>query len=176
MQSGLGPIVFQADLTEVFAAYKVLRINHQIQYANYKLRAEGNLWSGSPKKQGESLSQAAFVCVLALFAIHLLIAVALVVPMFETFHAFVHNPWVHVVAIWCAIFALAIRTVEEGFGVRDETERYRDYRSSVEAIRERFDQEIDPAEKLRIMAEMERLSYEEMCSFLRNAHATRFVM
>jgi hypothetical protein len=46
----------------------------------------------------------------------------------------------------------------------------------VEAIRERFDQAIDPAEKLRIMEDMERLSYEEMCSFLRNTHDTRFIM
>ena len=84
--------------------------------------------------------------------------------------------WVHVAAIWCAIFALAIRALEEGLGVWGETERYRDYRSSVEAIRKRFEEETSPAEKLRIMEEMERLSYEEMCSFLRHAHTTRFVM
>lgn len=168
--------VLQADLTDVFAAYKALRIMHQLQYANYKLRTEGRLLSASPKKQGEILSQIAFVCVLALFTIHLSIAIILSVPSFQAAAAFVHTPWVHIVAIWCAICALAIRAVEEGFGVRDETERYRDYRSSVEAIRERFERETVPAEKLRIMEEMERLVYEEMCSFLRNAHATRFVM
>jgi hypothetical protein len=105
-----------------------------------------------------------------------LIAVALAVPSFRAFGAFIHSPWVHVAAIWCAIFALAIRAMEEGLGVRDEAERYRDYRSSVEAIRERFERATRPEEKLRIMEEMERLAYEEMCSFLRNAHATRFVM
>jgi hypothetical protein len=102
--------------------------------------------------------------------------VGLSMPSLKVVEAFAHDPRVHVVAIWCAIFALAIRAVEEGFGVRDETERYRDYQSSVEAIRERFDQATEPVEKLRIMVDMERLSYEEMCSFLRNAHDTRFVM
>jgi hypothetical protein len=166
----------QADLTEVFAAYKALRINHQLQYANYKLRADGRLLSASSRMQEAILSQAAFVCVLALFAIHLWIAITLSVPWLKAFDAVVHNPWGHVVAIWCAIFALAIRAVEEGLGVRDETERYRDYRSSVDAIRKRFEQATDPAKKLRIMEEMERLSYEEMCSFLRNVYATRCVM
>jgi hypothetical protein len=122
------------------------------------------------------LSQAAFVCVLVLFGIHLLIAIALSVLSSEAFAAFAHQSGVHVAAIWCAIFALAIRAVEEGLGVRDEAERYRDYRSSVESILKRFEQAIAPEEKLRIMEEMERLSYEEMCSFLRNAHVTRFVM
>jgi len=172
----LDPSVLQADLTDVFAAYKTLRIMHQLQYANYKLRAEGSLWSMSPKMQHGLLSQAAFVCILGLFSIHLGIAVALSAPALKAIDIFVHQPWVHVAAIWCAIGALAIRALEEGLGVRDETERYRDYRSSVEAICERFEQETDPVEKLRIMEDMERLSYEEMCSFLRNAYDTRFVM
>ena len=93
----LDSTVFQADLlTEVLAAYKALRINHQLQYANYKLRAEGGLLSASPKKQVEILSQAAFICVLTLFAIHLSITGALSVSSFGAFDAFIHNPWVHV--------------------------------------------------------------------------------
>jgi hypothetical protein len=165
----------QANLREVFAAYKALRIMHQLQYADHKLRPEGSLWSVSPRRLERFLSQAAFGCVLVLFALHVVLAVGLSVPTWPV-AAVIHNPLVHVAAIWCAIIALAIRTVEEGLGIRDETERYRDYRSSVEAIRERFEQATDPAEKLRIMEDMERLSYEEMCSFLRNTHATRFVM
>jgi hypothetical protein len=161
--------VFQTDLTEVFAAYKTLRINHQLQYANYKLRAEGSLLSLSPKKQEEFLFLAAFVCVLLLFVIHLSIAIAFAI-------AVIPSALVHVAAIWCAIFTLAIRAVDEGLGGRDEIERYCDYRASVEAISERFEKETDPVEKLQIMEDMERLSYEEMCSFLRNVHATRFVM
>jgi hypothetical protein len=180
-----GAAVLQADLSKVFAAYQALRIMHQIQYANYKLRSEGKLLSASPRVQEGFLSQAAFVCILVLFSTHLLIAIALSgpsfgalasSPSFKAFAAFAGSQWVHVVAIWCAIFALAIRAMEDGLGAKDETERYRDYRSSLEAIRKRFEQATHPAEKLRIMEEMERLSYEEMCSFLRNAHDTRFVM
>jgi hypothetical protein len=169
------PSISQADLREVFKAYRELRIRHQLQYANHRLRL-GGPWFTSLRKQGEFLSQTAFVCILVLFSIHLFIAFALSVPSSWGFAEFAHKPWLHVVAIWCAILALAIRALEEGLGVRDEAERYRDYRSSVEAIRERFDRVSDPAEKLRIMEDMERLSYEEMCSFLRNAHDTRFVM
>jgi hypothetical protein len=126
--------------------------------------------------QESVLSQAAFVCVLGLFGLHLLIALVLSFPSFGAFAAFFQQPGVHVLAIWCAIFALAIRAVEEGLGVREETERYRDYRSAVEAISKRFDEANTAVEKLRIMEEMERLSYEEMRSFLRHAHAARFVM
>jgi len=170
------PSVLRTDLSEVFAAYKALRITHQLQYANYKLRQEGSLWALSPKKLGEILSQAAFLCVVFLFALHLAIAIGLSIPSWKGVAAFARHPCVHVAALWCAIFALAIRALEEGLGVRDETERYRDYRSSVEVIRERFEQASDPKEKLRIMEEMERMSYDEMCSFLRDAHDTRFVM
>lgn len=169
-------LVLQADLSEVFQAYKTLRIMRQLQYANRKLNTEASLWPLSLRQQADFLSQTAFICVLALFAIHLVIAMALAAPSLESVSAFAHNPCVHVVTIWCAILALAIRAAEEGLGIRDEIERYRDYRSSIKAIRERFERTTDPAEKLRIMEDMERLSYEEMCSFLRNANDTRFVM
>lgn len=122
------------------------------------------------------LSQAAFVCVLCLFGIHLLIALALSLPAFATLAALAHQPVVHVMAIWCAIMALVIRAAEEGLGVQAETAGYRDYRAAVEAIRKRFAEASEPAEKFRLMEEMERLSYEEMCSFLRHTQATRFVM
>ncbi len=168
--------LLKADLGEVFRAYRTLRITHQLQYANHKLRPEGSLWSPSLRKQAAFLSQTAFVCVLLLFVIHLVIAFALAVPSFVAMGSFVNEPLVHVTTIWCAILALAIRAVEEGFGIRNEIERFRDYRSSITAIHERFNRTTDSAEKLRIMEEMERLAFEEMCSFLRDANDTRFVM
>ncbi len=116
------------------------------------------------------------MCVLGLFGIHLVIALALSFPALASLASFAHKPVVHVTAIWFAIFALAIRAVEEGLGVREEAESYRDYRAALEAIAKRFTQASEPAEKFRLMEETERLSYEEMRRFLRHAQGTRFVM
>jgi len=48
-------------------------------------------------------------------------------------------------------------------------ERYQQYRSALRCIRDRFDNSATPAEKLQVMRDMERISFEEMRNFLRTA-------
>ncbi len=47
----LDDAMLNADLHDVFAAYQALRITPQLQYANYKLRTQGALFSASPRMQ-----------------------------------------------------------------------------------------------------------------------------
>ena len=86
------------------------------------------------------------------------------------------SPIAHVVVIWAAIITLAIRALEEGFQPGREIERYRHYRFAVAAIRDRFDEAVSPAQKLVVMADMERLSFDEMKDFLRTHLESRFVL
>jgi hypothetical protein len=75
-----------------------------------------------------------------------------------------------------ALIALGARTLEEGLGLSREIERYEDYRASIFDTRERFDRAGNTDEKLRAMIDMERISFDEMRSFLRTARNASFVL
>jgi hypothetical protein len=71
-------------------------------------------------------------------------------------------PLLNAAIIWIVIVALAARVFEQGLQPEGEIERYQQYGSACKAILERFDPAPSQAEKVRIMMEMERLSFDEM--------------
>jgi hypothetical protein len=172
------------DLEGLFAAYHDLRIMHQLHYANYKLRSDQNMFSWSPRLQEVIFSYAILLCILAIFVVHLWIAVSIALgghlPRLEPF-LFHHESEaaginIHIIVIWVAIAALAVRALQEGLQPEREIERYRHYRAGVRAVRDRFDEASSPAEKLEVMREMERLSFDEFRNFLRSSDEARFVI
>lgn len=80
----------------------------------------------------------------------------------------------HVGVVWLAF--LGARTLEEGFGVSREIERYEDYRTAVFDARERFRRAQTVQAKLRGIMDMERISFDEMRSFLRTNNESSFVL
>ena len=70
---------------------------------------------------------------------------------------------------------LAVRTLEEGLQPAREVERYTRYRSSLMSLLGRFDRATSPKDKLRIMHEVERTSYQEMRQFLKTNYEARYV-
>jgi hypothetical protein len=172
------------DLEGLFAAYHDLRIMHQLHYANYKLRSDQNMFSWSPRLQEVIFSYAILLCILALFVIHLWIAFSIAlgtrIPGLEPF-LFHHESEaaginIHIIVIWVAIAALAVRALQEGRQPEREIKRYRHYRAGVRAVRDRFDEASSPAEKLEVMLEMERLAFDEFRNFLRSSNEARFVI
>jgi hypothetical protein len=172
------------DLEELFAAYRDLRIMHQLHYTNHKLRSDQNMFSWSPRLQEVRFSYSILLCILAIFVIHLWIAFSIAsrgrIPGPEEFllqkqseNAGIN---VHTIVIWIAIAALAVRALQEGLQPEREIERYRHYRAGVRAVRDRFDEARSPAEKLEVMLEMERLSFDEFRNFLRSSNEARFVI
>lgn len=162
-----------AQLPEnLFRSYRQLRIRHQIHYAEWKLREEHNILIRGGLHQLEFwMSSISLAAILAIFALHLGLAA------FTLLNVHVLSfEWVHLVVIWCAILILAIRVGEEGLQPGRELERYRHYRFAVEDVLARFDATQSANSKLRIMIEMERLAYGEMCEFLRENYSARFVM
>ena len=148
-----------------------LRINHQIDFAEYKLSSDEKLFSVLPFRQIKVLDTAAFACVLILLILDVLVligaAAILPAPLL---------PWVHGWAISFAIVALAVRTLEEGLQPHREVERYRQYGSALRLIRNRFQQASNPRDKLQALKDLEDLSYWEMVSFLKSSDESRFVM
>jgi len=160
------------DVNQLFKAYRLLRVEHQLQYANWQLRFDASIKSGAPRRLNAVLYKSGFACVLGVLVLHMVIAVGVPLDL-----PIVQTPWLHVAALWCAISALAIRTLSEGLKPAEEIERYRSYRASIQDIARRFDApESGPAEKHALMIEMERVSFEEMRAFLRTMNDASFVM
>jgi hypothetical protein len=165
------PIEIQetSDLNPLFDAYRELRIKHQIGYADHKLRDDYRVFSDAPRRQDEVLFAVSFTCIILVCAIHVgVLFAALLQPAFL--------PVTSVIIIWIAIAALAMRAVEQGLQPERELQRYLQYRSAVQAILERFDNEASQSGKLYIMLEMERLAFDEMRNFLITNQRARFVM
>jgi hypothetical protein len=163
------------DLDELFAAYRELRIRHQLDYANYKLRSEGSPLAWSLRLQEVIFSYTSLLCILVIFGIHLSIAVSLSwLGHAEQLRLLGFD--IHVWVIWIAILVLGLRALQEGLQPEREIERYRHYRAGVRAVRDRFEKAQSAAEKLDIMQEMERLAFDEFRNFLRSSNEARFII
>jgi hypothetical protein len=163
-----------AELAPVFDAYRDLRILHQIGYANYKLHDDGKLISAAPRRQLAILSQMNFSWIVLLCIVHIGIVLGAVRP--HSVWAAFHSQEIIVGIIWLALAALATRAIEQGLQPEREIERYQQYRSGLRAILERYDAAPSQAAKIRVMREMERLSFDEMRNFLITNERSRFVM
>jgi hypothetical protein len=152
-------------LNYLFAAYRELRIVHQIGYANYNLQDDGRIFSKVPLRQSVVLSSFGFICFIVIGVLHIGV---LAWPDKASI--------ISLTIIWIALAALAARAISDGLQPEREAERYQQYRSAVQFVLERFDRAQSQAEKLQVMREMERLSFDEMRNFLVSGNRSRFVM
>jgi hypothetical protein len=159
------------ELAPMFAAYRELRIMHQFHYVSFNVRGEWGFPPRSPRGQAAFFSYTILLCVFAIFIFHFS---ALAISMLGGTAPWLH--WLHVGVIWGAIVGLGVRTLEEGLQPEREIERYQQYRSAIRLIRDKFDNAATPAEKLQVMGDMERISFEEMRNFLRTAREARFII
>ena len=169
----------EAKLNDLFSAYRLLRIERQLQYASAKLAADS---FGLPRRQVALLSGLSLVCIVVVFLAHLAISISFASPLFtsDSFSAqlleFARSPHVHVLIIWTVIIILAARTFEEGLQPTREVERYTAYQTRLDHALFRFEQTSDLSEKVRIMTEVERLVYQEMRAFMKTSQEARFVL
>lgn len=156
-------------LEELFEAYKVLRIKHQLQFTNYKLSPER---LDLPRQQVSLLSGITLTCIVIVFFVHFAISISFINPGL----AFVRNDAVHVLVVWTAIIALAARTFEEGLQPTRELERYTAYKARMGRLLSYFDEASTLREKVRVMTEVERAIYQEMRGFLKTNHEAHFTI
>lgn len=160
----------ERDLLQLFSAYRLLRLEHQLQYADYKLRADERILSDSSVRQLAILRDVSLLLIVIVFVAHLILALS-----FPVLSAFV-TKLVHFLIICLAVGVLAVRTIEEGLQPGREVERYAAYRSSMSSLLTRFDNAANPEERIRIMLETERAVYQEMRGFLRTNNDARYVL
>lgn len=155
----------------IFSAYQKLRIEHQIGYANYMLRKEGGKQM-PVTQQALLISKTTFLAIIMIFLIHLVGAFAIIMH-----NPIVHHPVFHTLVIWLAVLALATRALAEGWQPEQEISRYNWYKTATGNVQTRFNEKnVTSEERLRLMEEMERLSFEEMKEFMRCNNKSRFIM
>jgi hypothetical protein len=75
-----------------------------------------------------------------------------------------------------AIVALSARAYQEGLQPEREIERYQQYGSAVQSIREQFKEADSPRRKLAVMRRMEHVAFSEMRNFLIAMERSSFAM
>jgi len=156
---------------QFFRAYERLRIQRQLDYAQYKLQTDGRLFSSFPRQQAFWLELGAGLCIAGTVIVHLMLMVGAALG-----DARLIGSWTHVLGVWFAIAALALKTLQEGLQPKLEVERYRHYRAAVRAAGERYEAATSLAERLSAATAVERASADEMVIFLRSGWESRFVM
>jgi hypothetical protein len=109
-----------------------------------------------------------------LFVTHVVIAVG--VALNAAVVAFLVLNLLNVGIIWIATLALAARAFEQGLQPEREIERYQQYRSSIQAILQRFDDARTQAQQVRVRRQIEQLAFDEMRNFLLTHERSHFVM
>lgn len=169
------PLSIEDDRLEpLFKAYDLLRIKKQASYCDDQLATSGARKFWSLKQQSSVLANLGFLFLGLICILHGLVLMSLMIP--DELGDPIKVDYVHLVVIWIAFVALALRAVEHGLQPEREIERYQQYRAAVEAIAERFAEARHPSEKLAVMKDMERLSFDEMRNFLLTNDRASFVM
>lgn len=160
------------ELEPLFKAYRDLRIEHQIGYANYRLQTEPAIFSSMPVRQAQVLETVSKYVFVGLVVTHLIV---LGVIGFELTLALRHAEGASAVSVTIlfsiaiiivAVIALAARAFEQGLQPEREIERYQQYRSAVRSIRDQYDAAETPRQKIAVMRHMEQVAFEEMRNFL----------
>jgi len=154
---------------QFFNSYRWLRIEHQLRYANYKIGEGEKL---SVRTLSTILRNATLIGLAGLVVLHLVLLKDFISHPFS----YVPPLWIHSAIILIAVAALAVSALNEGLRPDRELDRYQTYRLQVRSVRDRFQRATTSAEKLSIMAEMERTAFYEMRSFLRTHLEAKFSM
>lgn len=157
-----------------FDAYRELRLQHQLDYANYKLTGDYRIFSDMPKRQSELLVGVSKFGIQFVIVVHLCVALIIVISLlgrllgYQTaFEADTAVTGIFAIAIIAlAVVSLCAHAFAQGLQPEREVERYQQYSSAINSILTDFDGTKDATEKIKIMWQMERAAFIEMRNFL----------
>ena len=169
------------ELAPLFKAYRMLRLEHQHKYAKYKLQDDHRILSAFPRQQAAVLRAIATWGIGALFTIHILLLVSIIIVVLLSAREFgnTFSPWsglLNGAIILIPVIILATRAFEDGLLPETEVDRYERYEAGTAALLRQFDASKTQAEKLVTMRRMEQLAFDEMVDFLRANNRAVFVI
>ncbi len=148
---------------DLFAAWMVLRCNWQLRYCKAKLADHSTGGKLSPVQQEHVFAAFGWGCLSA-------------VAIFHIAHLLLHWGWLETAIVWAALIALALRATEDGLKPQREVERYEQYRVGIEVATERFLRSDDLHTRVEVMRSFERVSTQEMRTFLRTHATARYLL
>lgn len=149
--------------TQLLDAYRVLRLDHQREFAVYKLSADDKTFLG--------LSNHVLVQATGFLA-----AMTLVLALVSSVSRLLYPiTWVPVVAISLTIAGIAVRAWRDGLAIGEERERYQDIRHRLELLTTRWDSAPNDDDRFLVAEEIEQTAFEELRSFLRSHERAQFL-
>jgi hypothetical protein len=165
-------------------SYQLLRIRHQLQYAQHKLQhSTEKPWrkflSWPPIVQERVLGGLGAACL----GLALLVSVGIILGHVLAFIAedsllvtVLEHASLNSLAVALAVVAVAIRTVEDGLGIKADVDRYQHYANRMQHLSHEFEHDTSIRNRLRIMTECEQLCFEEMREFMVLHHSATFAL
>ena len=153
-----------AVAAQLASAYYHFRLDHQINYAVYKLSVDDRTFAGV---SGELLVKGTDMLAASS------LVVALVVSVVQLFHAL---PYGGFASVGLAIFGVAVRAWRDGMALDEERERYQDMRQRLQSLAARWADAPNDPTRLRLAEEVERAGLEELRSFVRQHGKAQFLL
>jgi hypothetical protein len=149
---------------QVLDAYRVLRLEHQVDFARYKLSVEDRSWVGVSSLALVELTQQ-------------LASATLVLALCISFaRLFVEMEWAPLAAIALVILGVGVRAWRDGLALRQEQERYQEVLYRLELAISRWDAAKSDEGGFLIAEEVEELASEELRAFLRSHDRAQFLL
>jgi hypothetical protein len=190
-QSTFSVVENQPDLHHFFKAYRRLRLQHQLDFTNFKLKSDYKLFSEMPATQADVLADVSNISFWFIMFVHVCVFIIIMSAAAvwtsdllssrpQDFQAGSFAPIVsHTFGgaiIILAVVSLCAHAFGQGLQPEREVERYQQYRSTLKSILEQFDGTDGPTEKIKIMRQTERAAFDEMRNFLVTHRRSSFTM
>ena len=139
---------------QLLQAFKVLRIDHQLDYSAYKISADDKTFLG--------LSITAWIGLTELLAgASLFLALAFSVT--QIFH---REAWMSLAAVLLAIVGVGVRAWRDGMGLIQERESYDEMHHRLEILEDRWRQAKTDDQLAELMEQVDEIALEELRTFL----------
>jgi len=164
--------------------YKRLRIRNQLQYTQHKLQTSTEKpWrkflGWPPIVQERILGGLGATCLV----LALIVSAAIIIGHGIALAAgenqltlWLEHAAMNSLAVGLAVLAVAIRTMEDGLGLKSDIERYRHYANRLQRLANEFDATSEIGERIQVMEDCEHACFEEMREFMVLHHETAFAL
>jgi hypothetical protein len=158
---------------ELLHAYKVLRLDHQIEFAAYKLSEDDVTFLGLSSKALRAATDvlASFTLVAAILTSAVSAILGLIEAPVQPWHA-----WLPLASTLLVLAGVSVRVWRDGLALGEERERYEEMQHRLLLLNERWTHAASDEERFAVAADLEQAALEELRSFIRAHRQAQFVV
>jgi hypothetical protein len=155
---------------QLLEAYRVLRLDHQLEFAMYKLSVDDKTFAGLSLLALSNVAEQLAGATLALAKLKLVLALGCAIV-----RLFVPFEWAPIAGVSLAMTGVAVRVWRDGFAVEAERERYQELSHQLASLTARWESADDDEQRFRVAEEVERAALEELRTFIRSHEQAQFL-